>query len=318
MGRGDDTRTVVNDTFEFPVVIKPSGGLGSNGVSKVYDHNELKSEVDRVFDSQYDHISEVNAVNVEEYCSEPEVDVNFVLLDGKVLFVEVADDFPKAGDGLRDAKSTIFKENAMVYPSALPAEEVEMLKASLHQTLLDMGLRTGVYHVEARVSNSRKRYVTRDGIVDLEDVTGHLPDVEPSAVLIEVNARLPGDMCKAAVSRAYGVDYNDLHLLLALGENDRAEALSQPFLGGPQYWCETLFIVADRGGIFDSGGVYEDFEARCPELAQSVCSSFRITREGMSYRSRRQTPSLGLLGFSSSLERVEEIFWTRLTRSRGR
>ena len=225
-------------------------------------------------------MSDVNVVNVEEYCSGPEVDVNFVLLEGKVLFAEVADDFPKAGDGIRGAKSTIFKESAMVYPSALPVEEVEMLKASLHQTLLNIGLWTGVYHVEARVSNSRKRYVTRDGIVDLEDVTGYLPDMEPSAVLIEVNARLPGDMCKAAVSRAYGVDYNDLHLLLALGEHDRAEALSQPFLGGPQYWCETLFIVADRGGIFDSGGVYEDLEAQCPDLAQSVCSSFSYYKRG--------------------------------------
>ena len=64
---------------------------------------------------------------------------------------------------------------------------------------------------------------------------------------IELNARLLGDMAKAAVSRVYGVDYNDLHLLLALGENDRAEALSQPFLDGPQYWWETLFHRCGQG-----------------------------------------------------------------------
>ncbi|KAL8628044.1 hypothetical protein Q9189_006253 [Teloschistes chrysophthalmus] len=279
--KGDDTRSIVNGSFDFPMVVKPSGGLNSEGVSKVFSPDELEIAVDRVFASQYDHMSHVNAVNVEEYCAGPEVDVNFVLLDGEILFVEIADDFPKAGDGEQGAKSSVFKESAMVYPTALPDDEVKMLTTSLHETLLNIGLRTGVYHVEARVANSKRQYLCRDGLLNLVDRSQEdLPTAEPSAVLIEVNARLPGDMCRAAALRAYGVDYNALHLLLALGDTERATALAKPFLTGPQCHCETLFIVADRGGSLDSEDVHETLKAEHPELVMSVGESYSFYKKG--------------------------------------
>ncbi|KAG7008271.1 hypothetical protein G7Y79_00006g018910 [Physcia stellaris] len=192
-----------------------------------------KNVLGRVFDSRYNHVMDVNSSNVEEYCAGPEVDVNFVLSDGKVLFAEVADDFPKAGDRDRGAESTAFQESAVVFPSPLPTQEIEILKTSLHQTLLDMGFRTGVYHVEARVNNSRKRCVPRDGITDLEDVIGDVASAQPSAFLVEVNPRSVGEMAKVTILRAYGIDYHALHLLLAVGDTERAAALSQPFVGAP-------------------------------------------------------------------------------------
>ncbi|KAL8765702.1 MAG: hypothetical protein Q9203_006476, partial [Teloschistes exilis] len=267
--KGDDARSILNGSFHFPMVVKPSGGLNFEGVSKVLNQDELETAVDRVFASQYDHMSHVNAVNVEEYCAGPEVDVNFVLLDGEILFVEVADDFPKAGDGEQGAQSSVFKETAMVYPTALPTDEVKMLTKLLHKTL------------EARVANSRKQYLCRDSLLDLVDRNEEgLTTAEPSAVLIEVNARLPGDMCRAAALRAYGVDYNALHLLLALGDTERATATAKPFLTGPQCHCETLFIVADRGGVLDSEDVHETLKVEHPELAASVGESYCFYKKG--------------------------------------
>lgn len=84
-------------------------------------------------------MTDVNAVSVEAYCDGPEIDANFVLQDGEVLFVEGADDFPKAGDREEAGASTVFKESAVLYPSGLPAAELEMVQRYLHQTLLKFG-----------------------------------------------------------------------------------------------------------------------------------------------------------------------------------
>lgn len=80
--------------------------------------------------------------------------------------------------------------------------------------------------------------------------------------------------------RAYGVDCNTIHLLLAVGDIERATALCKPFLAVPQFWCDTLFIVADRGGGFDFDDVYEDLETHHPGRAQSVCESFSYFKKG--------------------------------------
>jgi hypothetical protein len=41
-------------------------------------------------------------VLIEEYCDGPEVDCNFVLWDGQILFFQVIDNFPCAGDAVTE------------------------------------------------------------------------------------------------------------------------------------------------------------------------------------------------------------------------
>ncbi|KAI4209021.1 MAG: hypothetical protein LQ349_009584, partial [Xanthoria aureola] len=267
--KGEDPRVVLDGSLEFPLVVKPSLGANSEGVSKVFDQDELAMAVDRVFQSDYEHVPKSRAVNVEEYCAGPEIDVNFVLMDGEVLFVETADDFPKAADNDEGSNPTVFKESAMVYPSGLPPGEIEAVQSSLRQTLHRIGLRNGIYHVEARVENSTMEYRRNlDGCFDLESKADtDRPTAEPKAVLIEINPRLPGSMVKAAVLRTYGVDYDALSLLLAIGDKERAVALSQPFRAGPQYWSSALFISTDRGGKLVSGDMVQELRQRRPDLA---------------------------------------------------
>lgn len=122
------------------------------------DHRELQ-EAGR---PSLQLLTGVNAVSVEAYCDGPEIDANFVLQDGEVLFVECADDFAKAGDREEAGASTVFKASAVLYPSGLPAAELEMVQRYLHQTLLKFGFRSGAFHVEARVRGSSIQYVVRD------------------------------------------------------------------------------------------------------------------------------------------------------------
>ncbi|KAI4283175.1 MAG: hypothetical protein L6R38_002366 [Xanthoria sp. 2 TBL-2021] len=127
--KGQDPEAVVDGSLEFPLVVKPSVGANSEGVSKVFDQDQLATAVDRVFKTQYKHAPASSAVNVEEYCAGPEIDVNFV------LFVETADDFPKAADNDEGANPTVFKESAIVYLSGLPPYEIEAVQLSLKYIL---------------------------------------------------------------------------------------------------------------------------------------------------------------------------------------
>ncbi|KAL9608987.1 MAG: hypothetical protein Q9167_006219 [Letrouitia subvulpina] len=278
--KGDEPKSVAID-FDYPMVVKPSSGSHSEGVSKVNDGEELAAAVDRVFTSTYNHMgTDLAAVNVEKYCEGPEVDVNVVLLDGKMIFVEIADDFPKDGDKCEGVGSRAFKESAIVYPSALPSSEIEEIKASIHRLLNDIGLRNGIYHVEARVNKSRMQYFDTDGILDLQYKPDSLITEKIDIVLIEVNPRLPGPAIKPAVNATYGINYDALHLLISIGDFHRAKALSEPFLKGPQFWSTVLHIQSDRAGKFMSDDIGEDLKSRYPELAHSVFSSHTYFRRG--------------------------------------
>ena len=277
--KGENTTARIDGTFDYPMIVKPSGGLNSEGVSKVSNPGELEAAVDRLFSIQYDHISNVEAANIEEYCDGPEIDVNMVLLEGELLFAEIADDFPKAGDE-EGGTSQVFKESAMLYPSEIPPAEQERVLASLHKTLLNIGLKSGVYHVEARVANSRTQYIEQDGFLDLRDITNETSQEEVSVVLIEVNARLPGLMVKSAVNSTYGIDYGALLLLMSVGDSERIKSFCQPFLNGPQYWSEACFITTDRGGVFRSGDLGETLQQERPDLACNVSCSLTYFRKG--------------------------------------
>lgn len=55
----------------------------------------------------------------------------------------------------------------MFYPSQLDSEEINLIRSSLRRSLLQFGLRSGVFYLEARVRNSSKRYRESDGNLDL-------------------------------------------------------------------------------------------------------------------------------------------------------
>ncbi|KAL8870908.1 MAG: hypothetical protein Q9174_003150 [Haloplaca sp. 1 TL-2023] len=262
---------LLNGETEFPQVIKPSEGRNSEGVSKVNNQEDLVKAVDRIFNTDYDHISDINAINVEPYCDGPEIDANIVLQDGNALFVEIADDFPKAGDEDATGAAIVFKESAMVYPSGLPSVEQEMLKESLHQALIKFGFQNGVFHVEARVGDSTMEYRVDDGTLDLRQRSNGR-NRQPSSSLVEVKPRLAGLMCNRAAACTSGVNYEALYLLFAIGDKEGVAALSMPFLGGPQYCSNVVCIEPGRGGELVIGDSGQDLRVRCPELWENVSS----------------------------------------------
>jgi hypothetical protein len=110
-------------------------------------------------------------VVAELYIDGPEVDANFAIVDGEVLFCNILDDFPGAGDysyGATSAPAANLMETLMDVLTNFLIKKQELTKSSLMGSIACLGFKYGIFHGEARVSNSCARCEQRlDGILDM-------------------------------------------------------------------------------------------------------------------------------------------------------
>ncbi|RMD41939.1 hypothetical protein DV735_g3158, partial [Chaetothyriales sp. CBS 134920] len=269
-------------SLEYPLIVKPTTGRNSWGVLRCDNEEELIEAAGvahgRVIGLTEDGDEIHSEVMIEPYVDGPEFDVDVVLWDGKLLFYEVSDNFPCAGDIPSDPNSTQqkeethrdFQETLFVYPSILVEDEQQILVKSLHETVLRLGLRSGVFHIEARVKNSKMEYSVRDGWLDLhlkESLTGQ---ESPSCFLIETNARPPGYLSLLRAGWQYGLDYWALHVLRCLNDEKRFLAFAVPRPRDPEHVCALHFILPENGGILKSPDPGPELAKRDPELMKSI------------------------------------------------
>ncbi|KAI9034786.1 ATP-grasp fold [Aspergillus affinis] len=257
-------------TFQYPLIVKPCRGGGSRGVKKVKDPSSLRQAVQTLEETGYSNYG----ILIETYVDGPEVDANFVLWEGGLLFCEKSDNFPCQADATDASVSDNFAETVMILPSRLDPNEIQTIKSSLHQGLLKLGFRSGVFHLEARVQNSSMRYQETDGVVELTH-TGLTTSCQPEVVLIEVNARPPGLQAVFAVAYTFGVDYSALQILRALDDRERFTALAQPFANNAQYHCEIFFIPVHRENFRVPEDFCEQVLYQLPAIAPHVTRAER-------------------------------------------
>ncbi|KAJ6150427.1 hypothetical protein N7471_001626 [Penicillium samsonianum] len=173
----------------FPLIVKPCLGWSSDCVTRVTTIGELRDAVHRASVRHLGSISTSTGVVIEPYIDGPEVDTNIILLDGECLFFEISDDFPCTGDAPdANAQTSNFQETQIMYPTALPEAEQMTLRDSIRNSLIRLGLTTGVFHVEARVRNSVANYATDEsGLFDLRigSDQSDLQAEQPNCWLIE-------------------------------------------------------------------------------------------------------------------------------------
>ncbi|RYP21477.1 hypothetical protein DL765_002223 [Monosporascus sp. GIB2] len=278
-----------NTQFSYPLIVKPIIGWNSDCVTKCSDETELRAAVLRASSRHANSPNRSTGVVIEPYIDGPEVDANFVLLNGEVLFCDITDDFPCTGDLARGGPEPTanFMETLMDVPSALPEAEKDMMKDSLRQSILRQGFQSGVFHCEARVRHSRAYYTPRadNGILDLHVTENNekATTEEPSCYLHEVNARPPGYINTVAAMLAHGVDYYAIRLLLSLGalEDDRVRSLAQPFLGGePQYTLGITVLQPTRAGIMASEDAVIEMMDNYPSMREFIVDYQTCKRKG--------------------------------------
>ena len=224
-------------SLDYPLIVKPSKGRASEGVWRVSNEADLRDAVGRLWKDSFT-ASHSHEVVIESYVNGPEIDANVVLLDGEMLFFEVNDDFPSPGDQDGAPRFANFVGDPNMKPTRLPRREIDALGRSLHQYLMKANFRSGVFHIKARLRNSRCRYSQSNGVVDLDENPPDIADQsdpEVSVFLLKINPRAPGMQEINATERAHGVSYYSLSLLNAISDKDRLRALSRPFVGWAQY-----------------------------------------------------------------------------------
>ncbi|KAI1027290.1 hypothetical protein LB504_008112 [Fusarium proliferatum] len=284
------------ETLKYPLVIKPCRGGASRGVKKVQNHQRLREAIDQL---ENDGLTKYGIL-LETYISGPEIDANIALWDGELMFAEITDDFPCTADATDATIADNFGETVMVSPTLLCQKEQNLIKSSLHKTLLKLGFRNGVFHVEARVQNSSMRYQEIDGIVDLADTDNPSPS-DPEVYLIEVNARPPGLDCAFSTLHAYGVDLCALQLLQCLRDGDRFKAM----------WRRVKSRIAD---LQKKVAQYEDANSskEGPETGEQPCLAEGSVHQRISYTSpetNNRGSNKGLpevLGSRSNREKSQE------------
>ena len=119
-------------------------------MKRVHDHSSIHQAIRRLEeDRHFKH-----DILLETYIDEQEVDANFILWEGKLLFIEIPDGFPCQADVTDATIEDNLVANFMILPSLLPHNEIETLRSCLYQSLLHLGFRSGVFQVEAWVQSS--------------------------------------------------------------------------------------------------------------------------------------------------------------------
>lgn len=180
---------LIKEKLKFPVVIKPVYGASSAFVIKADDFEEFKDiyQYIKIHVSQEveSALHEGTQLLVEEYIDGDEVDIDMLLQNGKVKFWSVCDNY--------QTQEPFFMETNQAVPSQLPENDQEELVNMAESALEKLGIMNGCIHFEAKYSS-------------------HGP------VPIEVNLRMGGDEVYSFIKEAWGVDFIEYAVKIALGE----------------------------------------------------------------------------------------------------
>lgn len=203
--------------LQFPVVVKPSFGTSSAFVTKVEKPEQLEETISYIKSALSTAVEsalhEGLTIFVEEYIDGDEVDIDILLQNGKLKFWSITDNHA--------ANEPFFMETGDTFPSLLSDDAQEELVHMAEVMLEKIGIQNGCIHFEAKYSN-----------------TGPMP--------IEINLRMGGDFYYSFIKKAWGVDFIESTLKIAVGEY--LPTVSKP-RNPKKYFAAEVFIQKESGVI---------------------------------------------------------------------
>lgn len=194
--------------FGYPVVLKPRALAGSIGVTRADDEAAVRTAFALADSAAYATLPTGHGILVEEYLDGPEISIDSAVHDGRVHIVHTA--------RKRLGFAPYFEEVGHLVSCAYEApgtDEVHALVTRAHQVL---GVTTGVTHAEVRLTSRGPR-------------------------LIELNARLGGDLIPFISSLSTGIDLVAVAAELSFGRlPDLTRTLRRT--------AEVRFVYADTDG----------------------------------------------------------------------
>lgn len=188
-------------TVGFPAIMKPTYGAASIGVCRVEGAQEAHDTYTRIVDvieaEDQDIITEGTELVMEEFYDGDEFDVDIVLSEGKVVYSNVLDNWA--------CPPPHFQESGRNAPSLYPTNRQSEMISLASRTVLALGFRAGVLHVEMKFTSRGAR-------------------------IIEVNSRMGGNSVREIHLRVFGVDLAEEHAFCALGIPSRPFVADRPLM----------------------------------------------------------------------------------------
>ncbi len=188
-------------TFQFPLIVKPTDRSGSRGVTKVHDHSDLKIAIERALDESLE-----KKVVVEEFIEGEEVSVESISWNG-VHHILIITDKVTTGE-------PYFVELEHHQPSLLSEQIQNKIKSETIKALNSLEIEFGASHSEFKIN--------KNGVV----------------FAIEVGARMGGDFIGShLVELSTGYDFLKGVIGVAMNQFE-TPVFSSSLHSGVYFLCE--------------------------------------------------------------------------------
>lgn len=211
------------DTFEYPVIVKPTDSAGSKGVTRVDEKSQLKAAVEHSFEKSLSGHIIIEDYIEKQGCSS---DTDSFSVDGKLKFVS----FNSQHFDLEAANP--FTPAAYTWPSTYSKAQQAYLTSEIQRLISLLGMKTCVYNIETRIGTNGKPYI------------------------MEMTPRGGGNRLCEMLHYATGVDMITAITRYIVGDSV-PEIEQKPYNG---HWAEVI-LHADRGGVFDHLEIDKDLPA---------------------------------------------------------
>lgn len=215
------------DTFDYPVIVKPTDSAGSKGVTRVDEKNQLKKAVESALDKSISGHIIVEDFIEKQGCSS---DTDCFSVNGELKFVSFnAQRFDVNA-------SNPYTPAAYSWPSTFTKEQEEYLTSEIQRLITLLGMKTNIYNIETRIGTNSKPYI------------------------MELTPRGGGNRLCEMLNYATGVDMITAMTRYIVGDSV-PEVEQKPYKG---HWAE-IILHADREGVFDCLKIDKDLDAEVVE-----------------------------------------------------
>ena len=215
------------DSFDYPVIVKPTDSAGSKGVSRVDSPSKLQKAAEYAFSKSIsghiiveDFIEKLGCSSDTDSYSENGV-LKFVSFNAQRFDVHATNPYTPA---------------AYNWPSTFTKEQEAYLTAEIQRLITLLGMKTNIYNIETRIGTNGKPYI------------------------MELTPRGGGNRLCEMLQYATGVDMITAMTRYIVG--DSVPTIEQKPYNG--HWAEVI-LHADKSGIFDHLEISSDLPAEVVE-----------------------------------------------------
>jgi carbamoylphosphate synthase large subunit len=218
---------VDQDSFDYPIIVKPTDSAGSKGVTRVDNKNQLKKAVEYAFDKSISkHIIIEDFIEKRGRSS----DTDCFSEDGKLKFVSFNAQWFDVN------ASNPYTPAAYSWPSTFTKEQEEYLTTEIQRLIALLGMKTNIYNIETRIGINGDPYI------------------------MELTPRGGGNRLCEMLNLATGVDMITAMTCYIVG--DSVPEVEQKSYNG--HWAEVI-LHANREGVFERLEIAKDLPAEVVE-----------------------------------------------------